>query len=204
MRVAPFSARVGPTPSLLGHRGERAARWAPTTTALTGSVVLALSTGVSAADVTRFAVGTAWSVLLPGLVVTRWARPHPSSLLGEVATGFVVGLGLQLIAWAMFVGVGGLSAGHWLALYPLPFVTAGAISHRLRAPLRAPTYSERVPAAAAWSLCAAYLTAIAWLWATVLDRTPLRPAAAGGTRISTGTCRSAPRLGTPPRRVSRR
>ncbi|MDN5765016.1 MAG: hypothetical protein L0H96_06230 [Humibacillus sp.] len=175
MRVAPFSARVGPTPSLLGRRGARAARWAPATTALTGSVVLALSTGVSAADVTRFAVGTAWSVLLPGLVVTRWARPHPSSLLGEVATGFVVGLGLQLTAWAMFVGVGGPGAGHWLALYPLLFVTAGAISHRLRARLRAPTYSERVPAAAAWSLCAAYLTAIAWLWATVLDRTPLPP-----------------------------
>ena len=175
MRLAIPPPGVQPSPRPVGIRGDRAARWAPAATALTGSVVLALSTGVSAADATRFAFATAWSVLWPGLVAIRWARPRPSSFFGEVATGFVVGLGLQLTAWAVFVGMGGLSAGRWLALYPLLFVIAAVISPRLRARLRAPSYAEGVPAAAAWSLCAAYLLAVGRLWATVLDRTPLPP-----------------------------
>lgn len=152
-----------------------AARCAPAATALSGSVLVALATGVSPLDLLRFSFATLWSVLLPGMVLLRWSRPRPTSLAGEVATGLVVGLGAQLIAWGGFVGIGGLSAGRWLALYPLLFVVAVASLPKLRARLRKPAYPQPVPIGAQWALCVAYLAAVTQLWATVLHRTPLPP-----------------------------
>ncbi len=152
------------------------AGWVPAATALTGSAVIALASGVSSVDLLRFSFATLWSVLVPGIVLLRWARPHPPSFTGEVATGFVVGLGTQLIAWGAFVGIGGVTAGRWLTLYPLLVAVAAASCPKLRARLRKPAYSERVPVGAQWALCVSYLAAITRLWTTAFDRTPLPPA----------------------------
>ena len=146
-------------------------RYAPAVVALAGSAVLLTAAGTAVEDILRFAVATGWTVLLPGVLLLRLARAAPHSLPEELATGFVVGLGAQLIAWAIFVGAG---VGSWLALYPLPLLAA-ALVPALRPRLRRPVYAVRTPIAAAWALCAAYLLAIARLWAILLRHTPLPP-----------------------------
>ncbi|MBO1765713.1 hypothetical protein [Allobranchiibius sp. GilTou38] len=140
--------------------------------ALLGSGALATATGVAVQDTVRFAAAVGWSILLPGVLLLRLLLPRRRALPQEFATGFVVGLGAQLLAWGSFVATG---VGGWLILYPLPLLAAVALVPRLRARLRGPAYAERMPTGAAWALCAAYLLALLRLWATVLRHTPLPP-----------------------------
>ncbi len=136
------------------------------------AVVVVLNYGVSICDVVRYTFTVLWSVLLPGGVVLRWCRPPGCTFFEDLCVAFVVGLVTQLIAWAIFVGVG---VGSWLIVYPAVLVAGGLLVPRLRERLCAVAYQHRTPAYAAWAMTAAYTFAIITLGLRFFAAAPLPP-----------------------------
>lgn len=119
-----------------------------------------------------YLVATLWSVLLPGVLVLRLCRGQAASLLEELAIGFVVGIMVQLIAWAAFVSLG---VGQLLVLYPVPVVAAAALIPHWRARLRSTSYARREPWWGIWSLAGAYVVSVGLLATRMFATNPLPP-----------------------------
>ncbi|NYJ75432.1 hypothetical protein [Allobranchiibius huperziae] len=148
-----------------------AARWLPAVVCLVASYAAA-HTHVPLGQSLIYLVATIWSVLMPGVLVLRLCRGQADSLLAELSVGFVVGIMVQLVAWAAFVSLG---VGGWLALYPVPVVAAAALIPQWRARLRSTPYARREPWWAAWSLAASYVVAVGLLATRTFATNPLPP-----------------------------
>ena len=92
-------------------------RWLPAAVCLVASYAAA-HTHLPLGQWVIYLAATIWSVLVPGVLVLRLCRGQADSLLAELAVGFIVGIMVQLVAWAVFVHLG---VGAWLALYRCPW-----------------------------------------------------------------------------------
>lgn len=139
----------------------------------------ALLYGVGPWDLLKFSGASLWSVLLPGHLVLRWCRPRARTLVEDLSVSFVVGIAVQLLAWAAFVGAG---VGSWLALYPAILLVAAAAIPRLRVGLRRDSYPEQTPPGAAWALSIAYAVTVLTLALGTFAGTALPPGRARWVR----------------------
>ena len=156
-------------------RGLTARRGLPAIVALVAAVVVALAYDVQVGQIARFGFATLWSVLLPGYLVLRWCRPRGRTLFEDVCVAFIVGIMVQLVAWAVLVGAG---FGAGLILYPAVLLAVGILVPALRRRLHVPPYTERVPGPAAWVMTAAYAFMVTMLGLRTFSLAPLPPGSA--------------------------
>lgn len=164
-----------PSPPVVGEgpgRRGRAWSWAAGVGALVASVLILLYCATPPWDIARFVLASIWSVLLPGVLVHRLLAGPSPNLLTEITYGFLLGIPLQLVAWATFVTVG---AGPWMTVYPvLPLVVFGAVPS-LRRHLRPIRYADRLRPWVGCSLALGYLFLLLRLAFSTFLRSPLPP-----------------------------
>ncbi|MDF8262972.1 hypothetical protein [Luteipulveratus flavus] len=129
-------------------------------------------TQVPATDSVLYLLATLWTVLLPGVLVHRAARGRCDTLLAELTVGFVVGLGLQLVAWGVAVGVG---HGRAILLYPALVLLVFAAVPALRPHLRPQRHERRTPVPVAWALAALCSASFVVVGLWTFRSTPLPP-----------------------------
>ena len=88
----------------------------------------------------------AWAVVGPGMLVHRWVRGRPATMVGDVALGACTGLVLQLAAWAAMTTLGWQRHLLW---WPALVVLLFASVPRLRRHFSLRAYEQRVPTGAA-------------------------------------------------------
>ncbi|MCA1782640.1 MAG: hypothetical protein LC679_10840 [Intrasporangiaceae bacterium] len=117
------------------------------------TLALLLATGTQLWQVVLYAGVFVWSVTLPGVLVHRALRA-PKDRFDDLVVGSVVGLVLQLMAWALFtsLGVQSFLLG-WPILVLLPFL----VSARLRRHLRWRRFSSSLHPVHAWGFVVATL-----------------------------------------------
>jgi hypothetical protein len=160
--VAEASAAVPPGPrSVL-------VRWAPAAVTVAGTGVLLAAIGTAPWDLLRYSAYLAWGVLLPGMLVYRALRRRAYTLVEDVTIGAVVGLCLEIAAWATFAMLG---IQRWLVAWPLVVVGLFLAVPRLRRHWRRPSYE---PTPLGWSWAVAGL-ALAYTLYTTVGLRPYRP-----------------------------
>lgn len=121
----------GSSASRASRRGGPHAFWRflPAAAAYLLLVSLLLASDTTPSDVARYTFYVLWGVMLPGTLVFRALRRRPHTLIEDLAFGTVLGLVLELAAWAVLVGVGAQA----LALaWPLAVVIPFAAVPKLR------------------------------------------------------------------------
>ena len=146
-------------------------RWAPAVAAAAVVVGFLIHTGTPPVDVLRYAGYALLGVMLPGTLLYRALRGSPHTLVEDLAIGAVVGLVLEVGAWAGFSAVG---AQRWLWLWPVAVVVPFVAVPALRRHWRVRGYRP-VPAGWAWSV-AAVVAGFTWYLAeSFLFRNPILP-----------------------------
>ncbi|WP_028708386.1 hypothetical protein [Propionicicella superfundia] len=136
----------------------RLTRWLPGVVVAVACVVVLKLTGTPLRATALYAVGSVWSVLLPGMLVSRALRSRPRTLVADLSLGFVTGLALQLAAWFVFTGLG---AGGFLVLWPIPVVVlCVAVGPLRRRVWSLAPYERRLHPATAWASVAAFAAAM--------------------------------------------
>lgn len=77
-------------------------RWLPAAVGVVVFAAILLITGTSILDVLKYAAYVAFAVVMPGTLVYRALRRKPHTLIEDLALGAAVGLGLELMAWAVY------------------------------------------------------------------------------------------------------
>lgn len=149
-----------------------ARRLLPGLVAFVIAAAVAMHYGVQLSDLARFTFASLWSVLLPGYLVLRWCRPQGRTLFEDVCVAFVVGLAVQLVAWALFVGAG---AGSWLIVFPAVLLVIGLAVPRLRERLRVDPYVSRTPEWATWAMAVGFGYEVLVLGLGTFATTPVPP-----------------------------
>ncbi|MEV0153998.1 hypothetical protein AB0H57_09700, partial [Micromonospora sp. NPDC050686] len=154
------TARRGVLPAVVGY--------------LVVAVVL-LATGTPLVDLVAYTGYALVWVVVPGTLVFRSVRSRPFTLVEDLAFGAVVGLVLELAAWAVFVAAG---AGRWLWLWPVVVLLPYALLPGLRRHwwVRYPT---RVPTGWAWAVVAVVAGFTAYLAESFLKLNPVLPSTEG-------------------------
>ncbi|MFE2726639.1 hypothetical protein [Kitasatospora sp. NPDC059327] len=134
-------------------------------------VVLLLAADTSVSDVARYTFYVLWGVMLPGTLVFRLLRRRPHTLVEDLAFGAVVGLVLELAAWAVLVGLGLQSVA---TAWPLAVVIPFAAVPRLRRHWRPRGY-RRMSAGWSWSVAGTVAFTSAYMYGAVLSRNPIVP-----------------------------
>jgi hypothetical protein len=108
----------------------------------TGLVVLIglLVTHTPVADIVRYAAFVLFTVLLPGVLAHRALRGRNPLLVADLALGGATGVGLSLLAWAVFM-LGGVQ--HYLWMWPLAVYVPFLAVPRLRRHWRLGGHTER-------------------------------------------------------------
>ena len=150
-----------------------ALRLLPAVTAFAVAAYVVLHYGVSVQQVVLYTATMLWSVLVPGFLALRWCSPPGRALFDDMCVAFVVGLVVQLIAWAVFVRAG---AGGWLWVFPLVLIVPGMAVPGLRRRLRTGPYPEHPPVWAAWTMTGAYAYVVFVLGRDAFAQAPLPPA----------------------------
>ncbi len=102
--------------------------------------------GVPLLLVSGYWAAWAWGVVGPGILVHRWVRGRPATMVGDLALGACTGLVLQLAAWAAMTTLGWQRhLVWWPALVMLLFASVP----RLRRHFSLRPYEQRVPTGAA-------------------------------------------------------
>ncbi|MFI6153377.1 hypothetical protein ACIBCA_11850 [Kitasatospora sp. NPDC051170] len=149
----------------------RLARFLPALAAYGLLVALLLASHTSAGDIARYTFYAAWGVLLPGTLVFRALRRRPHTLIEDLAFGAVVGLVLELVAWAVLVGLGLQSVA---TAWPLAVVVPFAAVPRLRRHWF-PRGHRRTSTGWNWSVAGVVGGTSAYLYAVALSRNPILP-----------------------------
>jgi hypothetical protein len=126
--------------------------------------------GTPLPDIAAYSLYWALTLVLPGTLMHRALRGSRGNLPEDLGYGAVVGLVLEMVAWALSAVVGGQSLLRWWAA---PVVVAFVAVPALRRHWRI-TDPEPLPARWSWMIAGALLAAIGWGlsdWATV----PLPP-----------------------------
>lgn len=134
----------------------RAVGWVLALVAVAAVAAVLHHDGVPAGDLARYGAYVVWALALPGFVVRRLLGAPARTWFGEISLAVTTGLCLELIAWAVFVGLG---VGEWLAVWPVvPLVALAFPGARRR--LRAPVTSSL----GAVSSSAIFASALSLLW----------------------------------------
>lgn len=170
LRARPLA---GPSPSgTSGRPGPHAFwRFLPALAAYLLLVSLLLATDTPVGDVARYTFYALWGVLLPGTLVFRTLRRRPHTLVEDLAFGALTGLALELVAWAVFVGIGAQSVA---VAWPLAVVIPFAAVPRLRRHWR-PTGYSRPSLGWSWSLSGAVMLSSVYFHQVCLSLYPVLP-----------------------------
>ncbi|MGW4898802.1 hypothetical protein ACWEQL_42270, partial [Kitasatospora sp. NPDC004240] len=154
-----------------GSLPARAARFLPALAAYAVAVALLLACDTSASDIARYTGYALWAVLLPGTLVFRALRRRPHTLVEDLALGAVVGLVLELFAWAALVGLGLQSlATAWPLAVVVPFLAVPRLRRHWL-----PRGYRRTSTGWNWSVAAIVAFTSAYLYAVFLRRNPVMP-----------------------------
>jgi hypothetical protein len=134
-----------------------------------------MAAGTAPLDVARYAAYLCLALILPGTLVYRALRRTPHTLVEDVAMGAVVGLALELPAWAAFAA---LDAPGWLWLWPLAVVVPFAAVPRLRRHWLVRGYAT-APPGWSWAVAGAVAFFTTYLSSTFLRRNPILPTGEG-------------------------
>jgi hypothetical protein len=146
-------------------------RWLPLAATLTYLMGVLLAADTAPSDLLRYAAYVLLALLVPGTLVYRALRGTPHTLVEDVAMGAVVGLVLELPAWAL-ASVFDLRA--WLWAWPLAVVAAFAAVPQLRRHWRVRGYAT-VPVGWSWSVGGIVAFFTTYLSSTFLERNPILP-----------------------------
>ncbi|MFE6867778.1 hypothetical protein ACFVFS_14555 [Kitasatospora sp. NPDC057692] len=151
--------------------GTRLPGFLPAAAAYALLVALLSAADTPPGDIARYTGYLLWAVLLPGTLVFRALRRRPHTLLEDLALGAVVGLALELLAWAVLVGLGLQSAAAaWPLAVVVPFLAVpGLRRHWL------PRGYRRMPAGWSWSVAGTVALTGGYLYAVFLSRNPVLP-----------------------------
>ena len=125
---------------------------APLLSTLLVATVALLRTGVPAQACLAYGAYVAVGVVVPGTLLHRWVAGYGESLLVDVAWGAVLGLMLELLAWAAATAAG---VNRFLWIWPLAVVLAFAVARPLRPLWRRPVDAPRTPPLLAWAAAVA-------------------------------------------------
>ncbi|MGW2251885.1 hypothetical protein ACWCXH_17020 [Kitasatospora sp. NPDC001660] len=151
--------------------GARLVRFLPALAAYALLVALLLAADTSVPDVARYTFYVLWGVLLPGTLVFRTLRRHPHTLVEDLAFGAVVGLVLELAAWAVLVGLGLQSAATaWPLAVVIPFLAVPRLRRHWF-----PRGYRRTSTGWNWSVAGIVGVTSAYLYEAVLSRNPILP-----------------------------
>ncbi|MER5350409.1 hypothetical protein ABT093_08770 [Kitasatospora sp. NPDC002551] len=158
-------------PGTPGRRPSAALRFLPAGAAYLVLVAVLLKSGTAPLDVAKYTGYAVWAVVLPGTLVFRALRRRPHTLVEDLAFGAVVGLVLELAAWALLVSLGLQS----LALaWPLAVVVPFAAVPALRRHWRPSGY--RIPSTAwSWAVAATVAFTSLYLYVVALRTNPIVP-----------------------------
>ncbi|MET8697632.1 hypothetical protein ABZW10_01965 [Kitasatospora sp. NPDC004723] len=132
-RPARFPDRSSPDGSAPASLGRTAVRFLPGVAAYAVLVAALLASDTPVNDIARYTFYAFWGVLLPGTLVFRSLRRRPYTLLEDLAFGAVTGLVLELLAWAVLVGLGLQSvATFWPLVVVLPFALVPGLRRHWR------------------------------------------------------------------------
>ncbi|MFJ2776074.1 hypothetical protein [Kitasatospora sp. NPDC087315] len=149
----------------------RLMRFLPALAAYAFLVALLLAADTSVGDVARYTFYVLWGVLLPGTLVFRALRRRPHTLVEDLAFGAVVGLVLELAAWAVLVGLGLQSvATAWPLAVVIPFAAVPGLRRHWF-----PRGYRRTSTAWSWSVAGTVGLTSAYLYAVVLSKNPIVP-----------------------------
>ncbi|WP_344168326.1 hypothetical protein [Pilimelia columellifera] len=150
---------------------DAARAWAPAVVTVAAVGALLLAAGAPPAALAAYAAYGLLAVLLPGTLVFRALRRRPHTLVEDLTYGAIVGLALELPAWALFSLAG---AQRWLWLWPVLVIAPFLAAPRLRRHWR-PTYPTAAPRGWSWSV-SAVIVGFAWyLSESFLFRNPVLP-----------------------------
>lgn len=147
-------------------------RWAPPVVAIAACATILAATGVSAADLGRFAAYAALAVTLPGTLVYRALRRTPHTLVEDLAMGAATGLTLELAAWAVYSA---LDLRAWLWTWPAAIVAVFLAVPALRRRHWWVRGYQPVPVGWSWAVGAAAVGFTAYLSQVFLFRNPIIP-----------------------------
>lgn len=153
-------------------RSPRVLRLLPGVAALVAVSAAAVGYDTQIVDVVRVWLAVAWSMLVPGVLLLRVLRGRPAQLVTELALGGVIGLTVQLLAWAVAVGAG---RPGWLVGYPLLVMAGCALLPSRRAVFAVGRYPVTLHPAAAWGLAATFAASVWQLAVTAFRVRPLPP-----------------------------
>lgn len=162
------AAEQGPTPAATA---QKLYRWLPLAAALATACVVLLISGTPVLDIARYAFYVVYSLLIPGTLVFRACRATPHTLIEDLAYGVVVGLGLELAAWAAFSAPG---LQHYVIVWPLAVIIPFLAIPSLRKHWR-PTGYTRVPPAWSWAVSLLVIAALWYLYAVYFIENPILP-----------------------------
>jgi hypothetical protein len=146
-------------------------RWLPAAAAVVSAVTALLLADTPAQDVLRYAFYALYSVMLPGTLVFRLCRRNAHTLVEDLAYGTVVGLCLEVLAWAAF-SIADLR--DFVILWPLAVVVPFVAAPRLRRHWRPADYT-RVPLGWAWTVAVLASLAIWYVYGVFLIENPILP-----------------------------
>ncbi|WP_380278744.1 hypothetical protein [Kitasatospora purpeofusca] len=151
--------------------GARLLGFLPAVAAYALLVALLAAADTSFGDIARYTGYVLWGVLLPGTLVFRALRRRPHTLLEDLALGAVVGLALELLAWAVLVGLGLQSvAVAWPLAVVVPFLAVPGLRRHWF-----PRGHRRMPAGWSWSVAGTVGLTSGYLYAVFLSRNPVLP-----------------------------
>jgi hypothetical protein len=146
-------------------------RWLPLAFVLVVFTGVLLHAHTAAADIFRYAAYVAFAVVLPGTLVFRALRRTVHTLPEDLAFGAVVGLVLELAAWALFSVVGQIGLVRcWPLLVLVPFAAVPRLRRHWRA-----TGCDPVPLGWSWSIAGLCTGAMVYLYAVFLRPNPIMP-----------------------------
>jgi hypothetical protein len=147
------------------------APWLPAAAVTAVAIGLLLASHTPAWDIGRYAAYVVYAVIVPGTLVFRALRRTPHTLVEDLAYGAVVGLVLEIAAWALWSSVG---AQGRLWAWPLVVFAIFAAVPSLRRHWWVRGYT-RTPPGFAWATAAVSGGFLAYLYVTFLHPNPILP-----------------------------
>ncbi|MEU4694636.1 hypothetical protein [Actinoplanes sp. NPDC023714] len=146
-------------------------RWLPAGVGVAVFAAILLITGTSVLDVLKYAAYVAFAVVMPGTLVYRALRRTPHTLIEDLALGAAVGLGLELVAWALYSY---LDLRFLIWTWPLLVAAVFAVVPGLRRHWVVRGY-RIVPLGWSWAVTGVVVFFTGYVWATFFAQNPILP-----------------------------
>lgn len=133
--------------------------WLPALATLAAVWALLVGAGAAPLDVARYSAYAVWGLVLPGTLVYRSLRRESHSLFDDLAMGTVLGLTLEVAAWAVFSA---LDARSFLIAWPLLVVVPFLAVPRLRRHWHLRPGAHRPSTGWSWAVAGVVVAAVAY------------------------------------------